>query len=49
MTLAFWLGRIGLTVTGGCCANAHTADVSVNATVAMKKENRLKEIIAGTP
>src|SRR5438874_12968496 len=46
MTLAFWLGRIGLTCSGGCCADAYgTAQMSPNRIAKVKSESRLREIM----
>src|SRR5437762_9684714 len=46
MTLAFWLGRIGLTCSGGCCADAYgTAQMSANRIAKVKSESRLREIM----
>src|SRR5260370_41785139 len=46
ITLAFWLGRIGLTCSGGCCADANgAAQISANRIAKVKRENRFREIM----
>src|SRR5258708_32455969 len=46
ITLAFWLGRIGLTCSGGCCADANgAAQISANRIAKVKRQNRFREII----
>src|SRR5260221_9808674 len=46
ITLAFWLGRIGLICSGGCCADAYgTAQMRTNRIVKVKSESRFREII----
>src|SRR3989442_11082747 len=46
ITLAFWLGRIGLIASGGCCANAWPAHPTPNKIVRWKSESRLREIMS---
>src|SRR5437763_15699720 len=46
ITLAFWLGRIGLICSGGCCASAYgTAQTSANRIAKVKRENCFREIM----
>jgi hypothetical protein len=46
ITLAFWLGRIGLTASGGCCADANgAAQIAANRIAKQKSESRISEII----
>jgi hypothetical protein len=46
ITLAFWLGRIGLTASGGCCADASgAAQIAANRIAKEKSESRTREII----
>src|SRR6266568_6451546 len=46
ITLAFWLGRIGLTASGGCCADAYgAAQIAANRIAKEKSESRAREII----
>src|SRR5712692_2387843 len=46
ITLAFWLGRIGLIASGGCCASASgAAQMTANRIAKVKREGRFREII----
>src|SRR5438132_9132614 len=45
ITLAFWLGRIGLIASGGCCARAWPAHPTPNRITRWKSESRLREIM----
>src|SRR5258707_4471002 len=46
ITLAFWLGRIGLMANGGCCASAYgAAQMTANRIAKVKRENRFREIM----
>src|SRR6266404_8121598 len=46
ITLAFWLGRIGLIASGGCCASASgAAQMTANRIAKVKRESRFREII----
>jgi hypothetical protein len=46
VTLAFGLGYIGLTLTGGCCAPTYGAVYVMAKRIAkLKNENRFREII----
>src|SRR5438094_4915510 len=45
MTLAFWLGRIGLIARGGCCAKACPAHPAPNRITSLRSESRLREIM----
>src|SRR5262245_13118730 len=46
VTLAFGLGNIGLTLTGGCWADTHgAAHATAKRMAKLKNENRLSEII----
>src|SRR5216684_3374932 len=46
ITLAFWLGRIGLIASGGCWAIAYgAAHITVNRIAKVKSESRFREII----
>src|SRR5260370_29049581 len=46
ITLAFWLGRIGLIASGGCCASASGATQMTATRIAkVKRESRFREII----
>src|SRR5260370_25318282 len=46
ITLAFWLGRIGLIASGGCCACASgAAQMTANRIAKVKRESRFREII----
>src|SRR5712691_12858144 len=44
ITLAFWLGRIGLIASGGCCADTYgAAQVNANRIAKVKKESLFSE------
>src|SRR5438876_2738200 len=45
ITLAFWLGRMGLIASGGCCAKAWPAHPTPNRITRWKSESRLTEIM----
>src|SRR5882672_1188509 len=45
ITLAFWLGRIGLIASGGCCAKACPAHPAPNRITSLRSESRLREIM----
>jgi hypothetical protein len=49
ITLAFWLGRIGLTASGGCCADVNgAAQIAANRIAKEKSESRTREIIVSS-
>lgn len=46
ITLAFWLGLIGLIASGACCADAYgAAHVSASRIAKVKKKTRFREIM----
>jgi len=46
ITLAFWLGRMGLICNGGCCALTYgAAQIEMSPIAKVKRESRFREIM----